>query len=77
MADSIGVIGSGAVGEALANGFLKHGYAVMRGSRDPHKLADWLKSASGKAVTGTMEETRQVRYHRCACREEHGCGIGG
>ncbi|MBD3297392.1 MAG: DNA-binding protein [candidate division Zixibacteria bacterium] len=57
MADSIGVIGSGVVGEALANGFLKHGYAVMRGSRDPGKVADWLKSAGEKAATGTMEET--------------------
>lgn len=59
MSDSIGVIGSGVVGEALANGFLKHGYAVMRGSRDPGKLADWLKLAGEKAATGTMEETAQ------------------
>ena len=31
----IGVLGSGQVGEVLANGFLKHGYEVMRGSREP------------------------------------------
>jgi len=35
----IGVIGSGQVGETLANGFAKHGHEVMRGSRDPSKLA--------------------------------------
>ena len=37
----IGVIGSGTVGEALADGFLKHGHQVMRGSRDAAKLAGW------------------------------------
>jgi predicted dinucleotide-binding enzyme len=29
----IGIIGSGQVGEKLANGFAKHGHEVMRGSR--------------------------------------------
>ena len=43
----IGVIGSGSVGETLADGFLRHGYEVMRGSRDVAKLADWKKK-SGK-----------------------------
>ncbi len=37
----VAVVGSGEVGEALSNGFLAHGYAVMRGSRDPAKLAAW------------------------------------
>jgi predicted dinucleotide-binding enzyme len=53
----IGVIGSGEVGETLANGFLKHGYQVMRGSREPAKLADWKKQAGAKASTGTFPET--------------------
>lgn len=53
----VGVIGSGKVGETLADGFLKHGHAVMRGSRDPGKLADWKASAKGEAHTGTMGET--------------------
>ena len=35
----IAVLGTGKVGEVLANGFLKHGHDVMRGSRDPGKLA--------------------------------------
>jgi predicted dinucleotide-binding enzyme len=52
----IGVIGSGSVGETLADGFLKHGYEVMRGSRDVAKLADWKKK-SGKGQTGTFAET--------------------
>jgi len=35
----IGVIGSGDVGQVLASGFLKHGYEVVIGTRDPVKLA--------------------------------------
>jgi predicted dinucleotide-binding enzyme len=53
----IGVVGSGAVGETLADGFLKHGYEVMRGSRDPGKLAAWKQKGGAKASTGTALET--------------------
>ena len=53
----IGVIGSGQVGETLANGFAKHGHEVMRGSRDPSKLAEWKRGAGEKAKTGSFEET--------------------
>jgi predicted dinucleotide-binding enzyme len=53
----IGIIGSGQVGEVLSNGFLGHGYAVKRGSREPGKLADWKAGAKGDASTGTMSET--------------------
>lgn len=42
----VAVLGSGTVGEVLSNGFLKHGYSVVRGSRDASKLAAW---AEGKA----------------------------
>ena len=52
----IGVLGSGTVGTALANGFLKHGHEVTRGSREPAKLADWLASAGTNAHTGTFAE---------------------
>jgi hypothetical protein len=55
MATKVGVLGSGKVGDVLANGFLKHGYEVMRGSRDPAKLASWKSGASGGA-TGTLAE---------------------
>jgi predicted dinucleotide-binding enzyme len=53
----VGVIGSGQVGQTLADGFLKHGYEVMRGSRDVAKLADWKNGAGAKAHTGTFAET--------------------
>ena len=55
-ATKIGVIGSGVVGEALANGFLRHGYEVMRASRSPEKLDGWKAEAGPNAGTGTFEE---------------------
>jgi hypothetical protein len=54
--EKIAVLGSGPVGQALADGFLRHGYAVMRGSREPAKLADWKSKAGTNAATGTFAE---------------------
>lgn len=51
----ISVLGSGTVGEVLANGFLKHGYAVVRGSRDPGKLAAWAQGKANASVA-TFEQ---------------------
>jgi predicted dinucleotide-binding enzyme len=52
----IAVLGSGIVGQVLADGFLKHGYEVTRASREPQKLADWQKSAGAKAHTATFAD---------------------
>jgi hypothetical protein len=52
----VGVIGSGVVSGVLADGFLKHGHEVMRGSREPEKLAGWSRGAGQKARVGTFEE---------------------
>jgi predicted dinucleotide-binding enzyme len=52
----VGILGSGQVGQILADGFLKHGYEVMRGSREPSKLATWKSGAGSKASTGTFAE---------------------
>jgi predicted dinucleotide-binding enzyme len=52
----VAVLGSGQVGQALADGFLKHGHEVMRASRDPQKLAAWKSGAGSKALTGTFAE---------------------
>ena len=52
----IAVLGSGIVGETLANGFLKYGHEVIRGSRDPQKLSDWKSKSGTKASTGTFQE---------------------
>jgi len=56
----IGVLGTGAVGTALSNGFLKHGYEVTRGSREPAKLGDWLAKAGPNARTGTFAEAAKA-----------------
>ena len=53
----VGILGSGQVGQILADGFLKHGYEVMRGSRDPSKLATWKAGAGPKASAGSFAET--------------------
>lgn len=52
----VAVIGSGQVGEVLSNGFLTHGYAVMRGTREPAKLDAWKKGAKGDASVGTFAD---------------------
>lgn len=56
MTKKIAVLGSGTVGEVLANGFLKYGHAVMRASRDPKKLDGWKNAAKGEASTGTFAD---------------------
>jgi len=52
----VGVIGSGLVGQVLADGFLKHGHEVRRGAREPAKLATWRGGAGPMASTGTFAE---------------------
>jgi hypothetical protein len=70
----VGVIGSGAVGEVLADGFLKHGHEVMRGSRDPAKLAAWKAAAGSKAQAGTFAET--ARFGELVVLAVKGGGAG-
>jgi len=52
----IAVLGSGQVGQTLADGFLKHGHDVMRASREPAKLSAWMASAGERARVGTFSE---------------------
>ena len=52
----IAVLGSGTVGQVLADGFLADGHAVMRGSREPEKLATWKATAGANASVGTFGE---------------------
>ncbi|MBI1193538.1 MAG: DNA-binding protein [Bacteroidetes bacterium] len=46
----IGILGSGVVGKTLGAGFLKLGYEVQIGTREPAKLADWLAANPGAHV---------------------------
>ncbi|EMY78474.1 NADP oxidoreductase coenzyme F420-dependent [Leptospira weilii serovar Ranarum str. ICFT] len=52
----IGILGSGVVGQALADGFLKYGATVKVGTRDSGKLKDWLSKAGAGASIGTFAE---------------------
>ncbi len=54
--NKVAVIGSGQVGQVLADGFLKHGYQVKRGTREPAKLADWQAKAGAGASVGTFAD---------------------
>lgn len=57
MRDRIGVIGSGEVGQSLANGFINHGYDVMIGTNDHNKHAKLKEKTGGKAKVGSFDET--------------------
>jgi predicted dinucleotide-binding enzyme len=48
---TFGVLGSGEVGQTLAQGLKKHGYDVRIGSRSPAKLADFAKQTGIPAGT--------------------------
>lgn len=56
MSANIGVIGSGIVGQTLANGFVKHGYRVTIGTNTASKRDD-LKAKVPGAEVGSFEET--------------------
>ncbi len=59
MEKKIGIIGSGMVGIALANGLHRHGWQVMIGTNDPSKHADIGGKTNGQATIGSFEETAQ------------------
>ena len=44
----VGILGSGDVAKSLADGFLKHGYEVMLGTRNAAKLAEWGRAGPGR-----------------------------
>lgn len=52
---TIGVLGSGDAGKALASGFSRHGWDVVVGTRDPGKLEAWATEAGGTLSVGTFD----------------------
>jgi len=48
----IGILGSGAVAQSLAAGFVKHGHEVALGTRTPARLADWAAGNSDVRIEG-------------------------
>jgi 8-hydroxy-5-deazaflavin:NADPH oxidoreductase len=57
MEKRIGIIGSGMVGIALANGLHRHGYQIMIGTNDASKHAAILEKTNGNATVGSFAET--------------------
>ncbi len=54
----VGILGSGDVGKTLAAGFLKHGHAVMIGTRTPDKLAEWAQKNPGGRIGSVVETAK-------------------
>jgi len=52
---NIGILGSGIVAQTLGAGLLKHGHAVMLGTRDAAKLDTW-HAQHAKARVGSLAE---------------------
>jgi hypothetical protein len=57
MKKKIGIIGSGVVGQTLANGFIRHGYEVMIGTNTPAKHEELKAKTKGQAQIGSFAET--------------------
>jgi predicted dinucleotide-binding enzyme len=53
---NIGILGSGVVAKSLAAGCIRHGHAVMLGTRTPSKLDEWI-AANPAAKVGSFAET--------------------
>ncbi len=52
----VGILGSGNVGQALGRGFVRHGFDVMLGTRNPEKLAAWREERPGPRRVGSVAE---------------------
>lgn len=48
----IGIIGSGPAGQTLGKGFIRLGYEVRIGSRDPSKLSAWVEEVGPQGGAG-------------------------
>ena len=53
----VGILGSGDVAKSFGRGFLKEGNEVMLGSREPEKLASWVRDSGQSSLSGTLSET--------------------
>jgi len=59
MGIKVGIIGSGIVGQVLANGFVEFGYDVMIGTNHPDKRAELREKTNGKVKIGSFEQTAE------------------
>jgi predicted dinucleotide-binding enzyme len=54
----IGILGSGDVAKALADGFLRHGHEVKLGTRTSAKLADWATKNPKAGIVSFSEAAK-------------------
>ena len=58
MSTRIGIVGSGIVGQTLANGFVKHGYDVTIGTNTASKREELRSKTNGQVKVGSFETRR-------------------
>jgi hypothetical protein len=56
MSKTVAILGSGQVGDALAKGFFAMGYRVVRGTREPQKMAAWVQANGAAASAATFAD---------------------
>jgi len=56
----VGILGSGVVAQALAQGFIKYGHEVVLGTRDPAKLEDFVSANPGAKIGSFAEVARSA-----------------
>jgi predicted dinucleotide-binding enzyme len=56
MSTKVGIIGSGIVGQTLANGFVKHGYDVTLGTNTASKREQLRSKTNGNVKIGSFED---------------------
>jgi 8-hydroxy-5-deazaflavin:NADPH oxidoreductase len=57
MSKKIGILGSGTVAQALAGGFVKHGFSVQMGTSKPEKLDEFIKKSGGAISVGSFSDS--------------------
>lgn len=58
---TVGIIGAGNIGQALARGFVDHGYdVVIANSRGPETLADFVATLGDRARAATAQEAAEA-----------------
>ena len=56
MSTKVSIVGSGIVGQTLANGFVKHGYDVTIETNTASKLEELKSKRNGRATIGSVED---------------------
>jgi len=56
----VGILGSGDVAKALADGFLRYGHDVVLGTREPPKLQSWAAEHPGARVASFADAAPQA-----------------